>query len=137
LHSANAKGLNRRIAVRSFGKYAKVAQLVEHDLAKVGVASSSLVFRSKSLLKKKGFIFRSKSPRLFWDDFREPAVRPRLWVLQIACSGGGTGRHAGLKILFPSKECGFDSRPEYFFRQVANFIGYFFYVIDFISLIDP
>ena len=32
----------------------------------------------------------------------------------ITCSGGGTGRHAGLKILFPSKECGFDSRPEYF-----------------------
>jgi hypothetical protein len=26
---------------------AEVAQLVEHDLAKVGVASSSLVFRSK------------------------------------------------------------------------------------------
>ena len=30
-----------------FGKYAEVAQLVEHNLAKVGVASSSLVFRSK------------------------------------------------------------------------------------------
>ena len=29
--------------------YAKVAQLVEHDLAKVGVASSNLVFRSRSL----------------------------------------------------------------------------------------
>ena len=29
------------------GKPAKIAQLVEHDLAKVGVASSSLVFRSK------------------------------------------------------------------------------------------
>ena len=28
--------------------HAKVAQLVEHDLAKVGVASSNLVFRSKS-----------------------------------------------------------------------------------------
>jgi hypothetical protein len=28
---------------------AKVAQLVEHDLAKVGVASSNLVFRSKCL----------------------------------------------------------------------------------------
>ena len=26
--------------------FAKVAQLVEHDLAKVGVASSNLVFRS-------------------------------------------------------------------------------------------
>jgi hypothetical protein len=29
-------------------KIAKVAQLVEHDLAKVGVAGSSPVFRSKS-----------------------------------------------------------------------------------------
>jgi putative endonuclease len=29
------------------------------------------------------------------------------------CSDGGTGRHAGLKILFPLKECGFDSRSEY------------------------
>ena len=29
-----------------FGKYAEIAQLVEHNLAKVGVASSSLVFRS-------------------------------------------------------------------------------------------
>ena len=27
--------------------FAEIAQLVEHDLAKVGVASSSLVFRSK------------------------------------------------------------------------------------------
>ena len=27
---------------------AEIAQLVEHDLAKVGVASSSLVFRSKN-----------------------------------------------------------------------------------------
>ncbi len=31
-----------------FGKYAEIAQLVEHNLAKVRVASSSLVFRSKS-----------------------------------------------------------------------------------------
>ena len=28
-------------------QFAEVAQLVEHDLAKVGVASSNLVFRSK------------------------------------------------------------------------------------------
>ena len=33
------------------GKNAEVAQLVEHNLAKVGVASSSLVFRSKSQQK--------------------------------------------------------------------------------------
>ena len=31
-----------------FGNYAEIAQLVEHNLAKVGVASSSLVFRSKT-----------------------------------------------------------------------------------------
>ena len=31
------------------GKNAEIAQLVEHNLAKVGVASSSLVFRSKKV----------------------------------------------------------------------------------------
>ena len=31
---------------------AEIAQLVEHNLAKVGVASSSLVFRSKSPKQK-------------------------------------------------------------------------------------
>jgi hypothetical protein len=36
---------------------AKVAQLVEHDLAKVGVASSNLVFRSNPF-HKKGFIVK-------------------------------------------------------------------------------
>ena len=35
---------------------AKVAQLVEHDLAKVGVASSNLVFRSKAFFIE-GFYF--------------------------------------------------------------------------------
>ena len=48
---------------------AKVAQLVEHDLAKVRVASSSLVFRSSEVLKNN------------------------------RCPGGGIGRHEGLKIL--------------------------------------
>lgn len=57
---------------------AKVAQLVEHDLAKVGVASSNLVFRSNPF-HKKGFIVKGL----------------------YTCSDGGTGRHAGLKILFP------------------------------------
>ena len=33
---------------------AEIAQLVEHDLAKVGVASSSLVFRSSSSLTSVG-----------------------------------------------------------------------------------
>ena len=55
---------------------AKVAHLVEHNLAKVGVAGSSPVFRSKNdPAFIAGFFFRG-------------------------CPGGGTGRHAGLKILF-------------------------------------
>ncbi len=31
--------------------FAEIAQLVEHDLAKVGVASSSLVFRSREVIR--------------------------------------------------------------------------------------
>ena len=34
--------------VRKFLQVAEIAQLVEHNLAKVGVASSSLVFRSET-----------------------------------------------------------------------------------------
>ena len=41
---------------------AKVAQLVEHDLAKVGVASSNLVFRSNPFRQKKGFVFKGLTP---------------------------------------------------------------------------
>ena len=37
------------LKVSEMTKNAKVAQLVEHDLAKVGVASSNLVFRSINL----------------------------------------------------------------------------------------
>ena len=40
-----------------FGKYAEVAQLVEHNLAKVGVASSSLVFRSKRVSRNADLLF--------------------------------------------------------------------------------
>ncbi len=41
---------------------AEIAQLVEHDLAKVGVASSSLVFRSpRPLRDAKAFLFWVKT----------------------------------------------------------------------------
>ncbi len=75
---------------------ARVAQLVEHDLAKVGVAGSNPVSRSKP--------FKS-SPKggFFLGEHSSLEKRP----------GGGTGRHAGLKILFSLRECGFDSRPGY------------------------
>jgi hypothetical protein len=64
--------------VQLFIIYAEVAQLVEHHLAKVRVAGSNLVFRSLTI--PRGWFFF-------------PLSRP----------GGGTGRHAGLKILFAEK----------------------------------
>ena len=41
---------------------AEIAQLVEHDLAKVGVASSSLVFRSKRLVAMRGVFVVVNTP---------------------------------------------------------------------------
>ena|GEM_PF-399338 len=38
--------------------FAGIAQLVEHDLAKVGVASSSLVSRSAKAARVSGFVFQ-------------------------------------------------------------------------------
>ena len=62
---------------------AEVAQLVEHYLAKVRVAGSNLVFRS-------------------WL-YPDTEIRNRDFYYRYICTtgpGGGTGRHAGLKILF-------------------------------------
>ena len=60
----------------NFLYHAEVAHLVEHDLAKVGVAGSSPVFRSGK---------SSRDARGFFLDYMP---------------GGEIGRHAGLKILF-------------------------------------
>ena len=67
-------------SIRTF--IAKIAQLVEHDLAKVGVAGSNPVFRSPF------------------------------------CPGGGTGRHAGLKILCPQGRTG--SSPVWGTKNAVN-----------------
>ena len=45
LHSQSGNDTKRKVTTEGT---AKIAQLVEHDLAKVGVAGSSPVFRSKS-----------------------------------------------------------------------------------------
>ena len=63
---------------------AKIAQLVEHNLAKVGVAGSNPVFRSPF------------------------------------CPGGGTGRHAGLKILCPQGRTG--SSPVWGTKNAVNLL---------------
>jgi hypothetical protein len=62
--------------------------LVEHDLAKVGVASSSLVSRSD----KTNIVGLSHTFLFLAGLFMQPE--------SITCPGGGIGRHAGLKILW-------------------------------------
>ena len=49
---------NRKVVVVSSSIIAEIAQLVEHNLAKVGVASSSLVFRSNEEAVQTDCFFR-------------------------------------------------------------------------------
>ena len=49
LHQKCTTRIDRNPPSRKMAGYAGIAQLVEHDLAKVGVASSSLVSRSSLL----------------------------------------------------------------------------------------
>jgi hypothetical protein len=75
---------------------AEVAHLVEHDLAKVGVAGSSPVFRSASIPPKRDFFFFHL--------------------------GGGTGRHAGLKILFPATGVTVRFRSQVLVKAIHSFV---------------
>ncbi len=60
----NTSSLNRPKLIRS---HAEVAQLVERNLAKVEVAGSSLVFRSKIPSKRWNFLFRI-DPKVMYRD---------------------------------------------------------------------
>src|SRR6266550_3127842 len=70
---------------------AGIAQLVEHNLAKVGVAGSSPVSRLVLL---------------------GVSVAQHRWLVLFR-SGGETGRREGLKIPWDKLPCGFDPRPEH------------------------
>ena len=94
LHSRNRKFLLRI--------QAKVAHLVERDLAKVEVAGSSPVFRSEIY------------PALLRDFF------------SIGSPGGGIGRHAGLKILFAAMRVTVQLRSGALFKSD---VSRFFYVL--------
>ena len=75
--------------------YAEIAQLVEHDLAKVGVASSSLVFRSnQGPIRSLPFFYLTRN--LIKVEIAPPSLK-----LRRRSPDGGIGRHAGLKILWP------------------------------------
>ena len=89
---------------------ARVAQLVEHDLAKVGVAGSSLVSRSK-IPQKEGFLVEISLSNCFFEE--ELIPKSKIRHSKLTSPGGGTGRHAGLKILWPLRPYRFDSDPGY------------------------
>ncbi len=80
LHSQSGK------TEREFTIFAEIAQLVEHNLAKVGVASSSLVFRSKS--------------KSFKDKIKQNPLKHRFRGFFICCRsvslrhGGAPTRHS-------------------------------------------
>ena len=103
MHPANQNWPSNSSGRQEFFRKAEVAHLVEHDLAKVGVAGSSPVFRSVNPLAvvAEDFFFN----------------RP----------GGGIGRHAGLKILWPLRLCGFKSRSGYFLSHVNQYLHGFFF----------
>ena len=101
---------------------AGIAQLVEHNLAKVGVASSSLVSRSNVLTASdvsEVFLFQDLAG---WQSGYAAACKAvdagsiptsALNLIPVAikrCPGGGTGRRKGLKIR-GRKAYGFESRP--------------------------
>ncbi len=90
-------------------KYAEVAQLVEHDLAKVGVAGSSLVFRSKRI------------PGLaVWNFLFQVALVAELVDAQ------------DLKSCFPQRKYGFNSRLGHKclpFREAFSFYKICFSII--------
>ena len=124
--------------VESAPSLAGIAQLVEHNLAKVGVASSNLVSRSRLRTPRLGAGF------LLWDtgrgrisSLKTPGRYNRLWlsgrvVMQRPAKpctsvrfraqppysvpnssrpGGEIGRRNGLKIRRPLRPCRFESGP--------------------------
>ena len=69
--------------------------MVEHNLAKVGVASSSLVFRSKDeKTVSKGMVFLAFIPSVISDSLRDPHERPHspLTPFPMRGQGGNTSR---------------------------------------------
>ena len=86
---------------------AKIAQLVEHNLAKVGVAGSSPVFRSKRTLKLQPVLLQvanAKIAQLVEHNLAKvgvagssPVFRSNAKPSHLTCPGGGIGRHATLR----------------------------------------
>ena len=76
------------------GKNAEIAQLVEHNLAKVGVASSSLVFRSKTGHLRMTFVMRNNQT---WYNYMQVVLYTgRLFSLYISSNKQPLCEHTGV-----------------------------------------
>ena len=81
-------------------KHAEVAQLVEHNLAKVGVASSSLVFRSKNKKSAEMLTFVLKiSPDGVQSYVSRPCAQGTAFLFLITCPNIQAKK--GVRILQP------------------------------------
>ncbi len=74
---------------------AEVAQLVEHNLAKVRVAGSSPVFRSFLFIGPGGGMVDALVSGA--SGLTAVQVRVLFWAHSLICAGGGIGRHATLR----------------------------------------
>ena len=63
---------------------AEIAQLVEHNLAKVGVASSSLVFRSKMDAAKHPIFLRKQNGKLFSLSRYQIRYNCQKWLVKVS-----------------------------------------------------
>ena len=80
--------------------YAEIAQLVEHDLAKVGVASSSLVFRSMMFSFFHNMKFFASLCVLYSEVFLFPApVGKAVASFPLSSLFGTTASHYSCKVL--------------------------------------
>ncbi len=78
-----------RVGITLRGSHAGIAQLVEHDLAKVGVASSSLVSRSSHALKEPSSV-RSANGFTGWQDYSR--MNTFCYHSSLQCGNSSVGR---------------------------------------------
>ena len=95
---------------------AEIAQLVEHNLAKVGVASSSLVFRSKS----DGWLNANHFYFLQTDSHERPHVAPFQGVRGCKNSSREMPANAGSWLVFRSKSDDWLNANHFYFLQTDS-----------------
>ena len=126
----NAKKFAEKKNIRTFAipiqgtHTAEIAQLVEHNLAKVGVASSSLVFRSKLDAAKHPIFLRKQNGK------RDSNSRPPPRGCQAESLTGGLRRgkklrlFAGVRVSFSARNWMLKSIQFFCVSKTENFFHY-------------